>query len=531
MKKQIFFLFLLMSILFFSFPCLSPIAIEKQNDPTIKWTFPLDILSNQQIVGDIALDKNNNIYISSTGILGSGNAKLTAINPNGIQKWTFPVRNFSISNPIIDQKGRIIVHSSPSLYALNSNGLLLWEMEDFPNLCQLSLGSNGIIYGSDCSIGAYTRKIWSIDSSGLINWSIPFETNTKITLDNNNNLLLFHRNRITKESYLVCINGNDRSILWKYFLKDEITESTGIAISPDFLLIINLKKSLIALDQKGIVKWEKAPFISKKIPIIDQNGIIYVADENEKSFLALFPDGTIKWKKDGINVLPSFITENGFIHYFEFLNQEEIYLHSIDQDGLDQWKIPVNLIRPSPAIMKDGTIFMILNDHLVAIRGNSSLSKKGWPIANHDNQNTNCFTTIEEPDKIPKKIMIEMSIDSTIANVNGFPQKIDPPFINQNKTYVPFRFLGEFLGLDVEFTINPETKLVDTVSYENKNKCVTLFVDQYEIMINGEHSLLDAPPIIRNHRAYIPVRFVSETIGATVQWNSKTQSITIIYED
>jgi outer membrane protein assembly factor BamB len=531
MKKRFISFFLVIMYLLLNPMPKIPYAVEQQNIPKIKWIYPLNISSSKSISGDIALDSKSNVYISVQGEPGYSNGRLLAINANGLLKWNYPVRNFLVTPPMLDNNGRIFLYSSPSLYAIDSNGSLLWEMEDFSNLCHLSLGSNHNLYGSDCTKGAYTRKIWSINTTGIINWSVPYENVSKITLDSVNNVLLFHLDRFEREIHLICLDEKDGSQLWKYLLKDDMMDSTGIAISPDNSLLINLKNSLLSLSSKGIFKWEIKSFCSKNIPLIDQNGIIYAANEKENTLIAFFPDGKIKWKKEGATFSPSFITTDDTIHYFKSNATESLALHASDQEGEDLWSIPFDGNTCSPVVGKKGTIFAIDATNLVSFQSVSPLSTKGWPRARHDNQNTNCPSNLDISENLPKKVTIEMSIGSTIANVNNFPQIIDAPFIYHNRTYLPFRLLGDFIGAAVNFTQSDTTKLVNTVSYETQNKCISLFIDNYKVLINGDSSLLDSPPILRNHRTYVPVRFVSEALGASVTWDQKTETVTILYEE
>ena len=45
--------------------------------------------------------------------------------------------------------------------------------------------------------------------------------------------------------------------------------------------------------------------------------------------------------------------------------------------------------------------------------------------------------------------------------------------------------------------------------------------------VNGEAKKLDAAPIIRNSRTMLPVRFVAESLGATVGWDGATSTVTV----
>ena len=38
---------------------------------------------------------------------------------------------------------------------------------------------------------------------------------------------------------------------------------------------------------------------------------------------------------------------------------------------------------------------------------------------------------------------------------------------------------------------------------------------------------LDSPAFVENDRTYTPIRFISENLGATVEWNETEQTVTI----
>lgn len=49
--------------------------------------------------------------------------------------------------------------------------------------------------------------------------------------------------------------------------------------------------------------------------------------------------------------------------------------------------------------------------------------------------------------------------------------------------------------------------------------------------VNGEAKALDAAPVIRNSRTMLPVRFVAESLGATVGWDGTTSTVTVTTAD
>ncbi|WP_422486584.1 copper amine oxidase N-terminal domain-containing protein [Gudongella sp. DL1XJH-153] len=101
-----------------------------------------------------------------------------------------------------------------------------------------------------------------------------------------------------------------------------------------------------------------------------------------------------------------------------------------------------------------------------------------------------------------------------------------PPFIQNNRTMVPFRFIGEELGAEIDW--NGEERKVE---YKLGDNILELWIGNNTARINGEEVMLDDDPSIRpfiiNSRTVVPVRFISETLGFEVAWNNETQEITI----
>lgn len=127
-----------------------------------------------------------------------------------------------------------------------------------------------------------------------------------------------------------------------------------------------------------------------------------------------------------------------------------------------------------------------------------------------------------------KTIAIELKIGSNVAMVNGAFKTLDaPPFIQNGRTFVPFRFLGETFGASVSFTTNPTTKLVETVQYKLDNLSILLYINNKEALVGSKKVTLDAPPMLKNGRVMVPLRFISENLSASVDWNPTQQSIVI----
>ena len=118
---------------------------------------------------------------------------------------------------------------------------------------------------------------------------------------------------------------------------------------------------------------------------------------------------------------------------------------------------------------------------------------------------------------------IAMQIGNNLANVNGQTIELDQaPVIENGRTLVPLRFVGESLGAEIDW--NPDTR---EVTYSMGDTTIRLRIDSHQARINGNVRTMDAAPTIQNGRTLVPVRFVSEALGMEVDWDGETQTVTI----
>lgn len=87
-------------------------------------------------------------------------------------------------------------------------------------------------------------------------------------------------------------------------------------------------------------------------------------------------------------------------------------------------------------------------------------------------------------------------------------------FVN-NRLMLPMNVI--FTALDATLTWNAETRVVYAVKNDIK---IQLKIGSSVAMVNGKTMTLDAPPVIVNSRTFVPVRFIAETLGLTVTWDS-----------
>lgn len=94
------------------------------------------------------------------------------------------------------------------------------------------------------------------------------------------------------------------------------------------------------------------------------------------------------------------------------------------------------------------------------------------------------------------------------------------PFIKDNRTLVPIRFISEALNYDIKW--NEEKQLV---TIKNTDQQIDLTINSKNVLVNNTKTTTDVAPAIYNNRTYVPIRFISETFGINVNWNDKTSTV------
>lgn len=116
-------------------------------------------------------------------------------------------------------------------------------------------------------------------------------------------------------------------------------------------------------------------------------------------------------------------------------------------------------------------------------------------------------------------------VDFTDSNGN----RVDAQIVN-SRTMVPLRKIFELLGATVEW--DNDTR---TASAQKDAISIKLQIDNpiAEVSNNGEIRKieLDSKPILINDRTMVPLRFISESLGKQVAWDTREQTAIIIDYD
>ncbi len=107
--------------------------------------------------------------------------------------------------------------------------------------------------------------------------------------------------------------------------------------------------------------------------------------------------------------------------------------------------------------------------------------------------------------------------------VDGSPVFFDqPPVVIGGRVLVPLRGVFERLGAFVQW--NPGTRSILAVRGSDQ---VQLTIGSRVASVSGRQMFLDVPPQIVGSRTLVPLRFISESLGARVDWMPSTRVVMI----
>ncbi|SFK77011.1 Copper amine oxidase N-terminal domain-containing protein [Paenibacillus sp. 1_12] len=151
------------------------------------------------------------------------------------------------------------------------------------------------------------------------------------------------------------------------------------------------------------------------------------------------------------------------------------------------------------------------------------------------------ITSLSKPNQIlaaldPKSSLYELlkydlhitkkDINLLMDNYSGFDDTTKP-FYRDGVIMVPARFVVEKLDAEVNWNAsNQQVTVTDPLS----GVVIKLNIGSKQAIVNGLIKPLEVEAELKDGTTFVPVRFIAENLGATVNWNSELKMVTISRE-
>jgi len=99
-----------------------------------------------------------------------------AINPNGTEKWNFPIGNYAGTNNAIGSNNNIwfvdLYAGNTKVYVVNPSGVEVWHY-DLPNWVGSGFAATGLVLDSNdiVYVGCWDHKLYAINPDGTLRWT------------------------------------------------------------------------------------------------------------------------------------------------------------------------------------------------------------------------------------------------------------------------------------------------------------------------------------------------------------------------
>lgn len=114
------------------------------------------------------------------------------------------------------------------------------------------------------------------------------------------------------------------------------------------------------------------------------------------------------------------------------------------------------------------------------------------------------------------QVMVSVQVNGTALK---FPDA--KPYYENNRVMIPIRFVSEALGAKVGYGLDR------SVTIELGTKKILMKINSDTVTVDSVIQKLDVPARLQQNRTYVPLRFVSEALGAEVGWNQEKRLVTI----
>jgi len=172
---------------------------------------------------------------------------------------------------------------------------------------------------------------------------------------------------------------------------------------------------------------------------------------------------------------------------------------------------------------KDASELLITFNDQVQREINFTLNDKMYSInllTKKNDKNFKTYANVQDAMIKSMKLYATKKVNITLnGKVIQFPDA--KPYVDENnRTLIPLRFISENLGARVSWDDYDRR-----VTIRVQDKVINIPMGWHYYDVDGEQKRMDTASVMFDGRTYVPLRFISEELGASVIWDSATQTI------
>ncbi|TEB17725.1 hypothetical protein Psfp_00217 [Pelotomaculum sp. FP] len=152
----------------------------------------------------------------------------------------------------------------------------------------------------------------------------------------------------------------------------------------------------------------------------------------------------------------------------------------------------------------------------------------GYAIFSRSGTNASCVNAkVVTPAPEGTSAVATFTIGAATYTVNGNEATMDvAPYLKNDRTFLPVRYVANALGVaDANIMWNQDEQSVVIIKGD---RVIKLVMNSNIMLINGVPFTMDvAPELVDPGRTMLPLRAVAQALGADVQWDAATQTVTV----
>ncbi len=273
------------------------------DEPILKWS----LQTGGIVYSSPAIGSDGTIYV------GSDDARLYALNPDGSLKWSYPTGGSVSSSPAVREDGTIYVGSGDThLYVLNPDGSLKWSYATDGRIDSSPM----VLSWGYSAVGSADNKLYLFNTEGVLRWSYPTDGPVYSSPANDRECDITFVGSLDGKLYTLSDGG---SFLWSYPTSGPIYSAPAVLVEVwenPIVYVGSGDAKLYAIDAFGSLLWSYPTGGEiQSSPALSCDTTIYVGSDDNKIY-AIKPDGSLLWSfpTDGWVRSSPALSEDGTIY-------------------------------------------------------------------------------------------------------------------------------------------------------------------------------------------------------------------------